>query len=183
MPVPGRNSTGNSLSITLAIWARIGYLSCGSEKASVRPTRDLGENMRPFLVVVLACTQDSPSVSPAIWMIFVHAMPCWRNRSQTMAILYNNAMWSNRQVREWLEGSSSSSSDEEDYDVTRNVAVSELNRMKRKFLEGNVDSSSSSSGWPDDTDDDDDADFDSSHKNAPKPYASRAPQRESWPNH
>ena len=45
-------------------------------------------------------------------------------------------MWSNRQVREWLEGSSSSSSDEEDYDVTKNVAVSELNRMKRKFLEG-----------------------------------------------
>ena len=65
---------------------------------------------------------------------------------------YNNAMWSNRQVREWLEGSSSSSSDEEDYDVTKNVAVSELNRMKRKFLEGNVDSSSSSSGWPDDDD-------------------------------
>ena len=53
--------------------------------------------------------------------------------------------------------------------------------MKRKFLEGNVDSSSSSSGWPDDDDDDDDADLESSHKNAPKPYACRAPQRESWP--
>ena len=78
-------------------------------------------------------------------------------------------MFSNRQVREWLDASSSSSSDEEEHDSTVNVAVAELNRLRRKYLEMDDYSSSDSLGWPDS----DESDIESDDETAPKPYVSR----------